>query len=93
VPFDPERVVALRGVHDVVFKRPARIGDTIRVNGDIAAKREVGYGQGLVSCRLRIVNQRDELVARATLEVLWRGDEQPPDRDLVIEPFPGLVLA
>jgi acyl dehydratase len=91
-PFDPERIVALRGVRDVVFKRPARIGDTIRVHGEIAAKREVGHGQGLVSCRLRIVNQRDELIARATLEVLWRGDERPP-LELVIEPFPGLVLA
>ena len=31
VPFDPERVVALRGLDSVTFKRPVRIGDTIRV--------------------------------------------------------------
>ena len=33
VPFDPERVVALRRVGDVVFKRPVRFGDTLRVSG------------------------------------------------------------
>ena len=27
--FDPERVVALRRIRDVVFRRPVRIGDTI----------------------------------------------------------------
>ena len=31
MPFDPERVVALRGLDSVTFKRPVRIGDTIRL--------------------------------------------------------------
>jgi acyl dehydratase len=91
-PFDPERVVALRGVRDVAFKRPARIGDTVHVDGEVAAKREIGAGRGLVSCRLRIVNQHGALIARATVEVIWRGDEPPPVSEQLIEPFPGLVL-
>src|ERR671927_1519986 len=33
VPFDPERVVALRRVGDAVFKAPVRLGDTIHVEG------------------------------------------------------------
>ena len=35
VPLDPERVVALRRVSDVVFKNPVYIGDTIHVEGRI----------------------------------------------------------
>ena len=33
VPIDPDRVVALRGVDEVAFKRPVKIGDTMRVKG------------------------------------------------------------
>ncbi|MEA2445912.1 MAG: hypothetical protein QOJ12_3204, partial [Thermoleophilales bacterium] len=35
--FDPERVLALRRVADAVFKRPVRLGDTIRVRGSVQA--------------------------------------------------------
>ena len=31
LPIDPDRVVALRGIRNVVFKRPVPIGTTIRV--------------------------------------------------------------
>ena len=37
MPFDPQRVVALRRVRDVVFKRPVRFGDTIPVEGQVKA--------------------------------------------------------
>jgi 3-hydroxybutyryl-CoA dehydratase len=77
VDFDPERVVALRRVGDVVFKNPARIGDTIRVEGDIADRRELDEGHGLVTCRWRILNQRGKLVARAVVEVVWRREQAP----------------
>jgi len=75
VDFDPERVVALRRVGDVVFKNPARIGDTIRVEGEIADRRELDEGHGLVTCRWRILNQRGKLVARAVVEVVWRREQ------------------
>jgi 3-hydroxybutyryl-CoA dehydratase len=77
VPFDPERIVALRRVGDAVFKHPARIGDTIHVEGEIADRRELDAGHGLVSCRWRVVNQRGKAVARATVEVVWRREGAP----------------
>jgi acyl dehydratase len=77
MPFDPERVVALRRVSDVVFKQPARIGDTIRVEGEIADRRELDAEHGLVTCRWRILNQRGKLVTRATVEVVWRRERAP----------------
>jgi 3-hydroxybutyryl-CoA dehydratase len=88
VPFDPERVVALRRVADVVFKNPVRIGDTIHVEGEVADRRELDEGHGLVTCRWRVLNQNGKLVARATVEVVWRRDrvEAPaePDREPVL---------
>src|SRR5919206_4166824 len=77
VPFDPERVVALRRVADVVFKRPVRIGDTIRVEGEVESKRELDRDHGLVGCRWRIVNQSGRLVANASVEVVWRRQPAP----------------
>ena len=38
VPLDPERIVALRRVEDAVFKAPARLGDTIHVEGKVARR-------------------------------------------------------
>jgi acyl dehydratase len=72
VDFDPERVVALRRIRDVVFKRPVRLGDTIHVEGTEAERREVDDGMSLVTWNWRIVNQDDELVTRVTIEALYR---------------------
>jgi acyl dehydratase len=74
VPFDPDRVMALRGLDDVVFKRPVRLGDTIRVKGVVKALRPIGEEAGLVQWRWSVVNQDGQLVARALVEVLWRGE-------------------
>jgi acyl dehydratase len=72
VAFDPERVVALRRLRDVVFKRPVRLGDTIHVEGAVADTRPVDDETALVTWSWRIVNQDGELVCRATLDVVWR---------------------
>ena len=77
MPFDPERIVALRRVGDAVFKQPVRIGDTIHVEGEIAAKSEIEPGHGLVSTRWRVMNQRGKLVARASVDLVWRRDTMP----------------
>ena len=74
VPFDPERVLALRRVTDAVFKRPVRLGDTIRVEGSVASLAPVSDEAGLVTLSLRIVNQRERVVCRARVEALWRRD-------------------
>jgi acyl dehydratase len=72
VAFDPERVVALRRIRDVVFKRPVRLGDTIHVEGSESDRREVDAGTALVTWNWRIVNQDGELVCRVAIEALCR---------------------
>jgi acyl dehydratase len=72
MPFDPDRVVALRRVGDAVFKAPVRIGDTVHVDGSITALREIDDENGLVECRWRVLNQEGKLVVRATVELVWR---------------------
>ena len=72
VPLDPTYVMALRGFDRVAFKRPVRIGDTIRVEGTVAAKRELDEVSGLVDFDWRILNQLDQAVAVARPRVVWR---------------------
>jgi 3-hydroxybutyryl-CoA dehydratase len=74
VPFDPDRVVALRRIADVVFKRPVRLGDTIHVAGNVAELRELDDATGLVAFAWKIVNQEGRTACRARVEVLWRRD-------------------
>jgi 3-hydroxybutyryl-CoA dehydratase len=71
VDFDPERVVALRRIRDVVFKRPVRLGDTIHVEGSEGERRPVGDETSLVTWNWRIVNQDDEMVCRVAIEALY----------------------
>lgn len=73
-PLDPERVLALRRVREIVFKRPVALGDTIRLRGSVIRLVAVSDEAGLVSCRWAIVNQREQLCARAEVEVVWRRD-------------------
>lgn len=77
VPFDPERVLALRRVRDVVFKRPVRLGETIAVEGRIAELRPVDDAAGLVAVALTVTGEDGRAAARATVEVLWRRDGEP----------------
>lgn len=86
VPFDPERVVALRAVRDATFKRPVRLGDTIRVEGRIARLRPAGLEAGLVTLAWSVTDQRGRAACRAQVEVLWRRDDAPAD--LTPEPVP-----
>ena len=72
VPLDPERVVALRRVSDVVFKHPVYIGDTIHVDGRIDKLTPVDDSHGLVTAVWSIVTQRGRTAARARVEMLWR---------------------
>ena len=74
VPLDPERVLALRRVGDVVFKRPVRLNEIIAVAGEITALRPIDERGGLVDFGWRIRNQDDALIARASVQVLWRTD-------------------
>lgn len=73
-PLDPERVVALRRVRDVVFKRPVRLGDTIHVEGELG---EPGAG-GIASVTLRVLSA-DRLAARIVLDVILAEDAEPSE--------------
>ena len=58
MPFDPERVVALRGLDSVTFKRPVRIGDTIRVRSRVERVRELDDEHSLVALALAGIRTR-----------------------------------
>ena len=74
VPLDPDRVVALRRLGDVVFKRPVKLGETIHVSGKVAELSPVSEQAGLVGFAWAIHNQDGQLVCRARVEVLWSRD-------------------
>ena len=75
VPFDPDRVLALRAVRSAVFKRPVSIGDTIHAVAQVDRLATIDSSTGLVTLRIDVVNQRNRVVARGTVDVLWRrGD-------------------
>jgi acyl dehydratase len=78
MPFDPERVVALRGLDSVSFKRPVRIGDTIRLRSTVERVRELDAEHSLVTLGWRVINQEGRTVVRARVEALWRSAEAPP---------------
>ncbi len=86
LPLDPDRVVALRGVRDAVFKRPVAFGDTIHAVGRVDRLSPLDAGTGLVTIRLEVVNQRSQTVARAGVDVLWRRGD-PALRPAADEPF------
>ena len=79
VDFDPERVVALRGLDSATFKRPVMIGDTIRVRSRVEAARPLDDEHLLVAFGWRVENQDGKLVARARVEALWRRDLENGD--------------
>lgn len=87
-PLDPSRVVALRGIDDVVFKRPVWIGDTIRVEGRVEEVKPLDEDTGLVELSWKIVNQSGDTVVRARVAVLWRrnvGNPDPPAREAALD--------
>jgi 3-hydroxybutyryl-CoA dehydratase len=79
VPFNPQRVVALRKLGDAVFKAPVKIGDTVHVEGEVTKARELDDEHGLVECRWKVLNQNDKMVLRVTVEVVWRRGARAPE--------------
>jgi len=72
MPFDPDRVVALRRVADAVFKQPVLIGDSVHVEGEVVSVKPIDDEHGLVECRWRVLNQHGRLVVKASVELVWR---------------------
>jgi 3-hydroxybutyryl-CoA dehydratase len=76
VELDPERAVALRGLRDFVFKRPARIGEPIRVKVEITQVRPTGKGLALVGLAWDVIGGGERKLLRGRVEMLWRLDER-----------------
>jgi acyl dehydratase len=72
VELDPDRVVALRGIASATFKRPVVLGDTIHVESKVETVYPLDGEHSLVTCGWRVLNQDERLVARATVELVWR---------------------
>ena len=87
VPFDPARVVALRRLSDVVFKRPVRLGERIRVTGRVTRTRPAGEESGLVELGWTVEDGAGRAACRARVEVLWR--RMPFAADPYAAPEPG----
>jgi 3-hydroxybutyryl-CoA dehydratase len=68
-PMDPAAVVAFYGMDGVRFVKPTFIGDTLRVRLTVTDKTDKTVG-GVVQTALEMVNQRDEVVAVATMRIL-----------------------
>ena len=88
VDFDPERIVALRRIEDVVFKRPVRLGDTIHV--DVALVRE-NDGRGIEAYEWRVRNQDGKLVLRAIVEAVVAHETPEPVEDEALAGPPVLL--
>jgi 3-hydroxybutyryl-CoA dehydratase len=77
MPFDPERVVALRGLESAKFKRPVGIGDTIRVRCRVESTRPLDDETELVQLAFRVLNQDDRAVALARIDAVCRRAPEP----------------
>ena len=76
--FMEDTILAFRGL-EWKFVAPVFIGDTIRVRVAVeAAKTVPRLGGGIVTLKMEVVNQKDEVVNRGTWEVVCkgRGEEQ-----------------
>jgi acyl dehydratase len=75
VPLDPARVIALRGLDRVVFKRPVCIGDTIGVQGRVEEITALDDETSLIRLDWKIVNQAGSTVARTKVDLVWQRTE------------------
>ena len=87
--FDPERVVALRGLDSVTFKRPVAIGETIRVEAEVEEATPLDEGHELVTLRWRVFGAEGKLAVRARVQVVHRT---PVGVANGTDPEPGLTV-
>jgi acyl dehydratase len=71
VGFDPEEVVALRGIDGLTFKRPVRIGETIRVEAQVDERKQLDDEHELVTLRWRVLAS-EKLAVRAKIQAVRR---------------------
>ena len=67
----PHSMICLTGMDRVRFRLPIKFGDTIHLDAEIIEKTEMPGGEmGLLTTRLRILNQREELVISARTKMM-----------------------
>ena len=71
VAFDPEEVVALRGLDGLTFKRPVAIGETITVEAEVEDAKELDADHELLTLRWRVLAS-GKLAIRARLQLVHR---------------------
>jgi 3-hydroxybutyryl-CoA dehydratase len=85
VELDPERVIALRGLRGLVFKRPTRIGEPVRVDATVSGIRPTGNGIAVVELKWDVLGEDDRRLIRGQIDLLWslpgsaptaKGDDQ-----------------
>lgn len=77
IGFDPERVVALRGIDSLTFKRPVAIGESIRAEAEVEEVRSIDAGHELVVLRWRVLGADDRTALRARITILARPQPEP----------------
>jgi 3-hydroxybutyryl-CoA dehydratase len=90
--FDPERVVALRGLDSVTFKRPVRIGETIRVEAEVEEAKPLDDAHELVTLRWRVLGAGGQLAVRARVQIVHRAAANPNRNGVAEELYPEHVL-
>jgi 3-hydroxybutyryl-CoA dehydratase len=90
--FDPERVVALRGLDSVTFKRPVRIGETIRVEAEVEEAKPLDDGHELITLRWRVLGAGGQLAVRARVQVVHRAPAASTRNGVAEDLYPERVL-
>ena len=80
IGFDPNRVVALRGIDSLTFKRPVAIGETIHAEADVEELRPIDDEHELVVLRWRVLGADDRVAIRARITIVHRPEGSDPVR-------------
>ncbi|MFD7407860.1 MaoC/PaaZ C-terminal domain-containing protein [Streptomyces sp. NPDC059866] len=75
IPLLPDRVIAFLGMDEVRFRAPCFFGDTVHPVMEVLEKKDKAPG-GVVTLKERIINQRDEVVVSARINI-WVGARPP----------------
>jgi 3-hydroxybutyryl-CoA dehydratase len=92
-PMKREAVLAFYGMDGVRFVKPTYLGDTLSCRLTVRSKTDKAVG-GVVETALEMINQRDEVVAVATMRILVARDPaRTPTDDASVGPPAGAVPA
>lgn len=71
LPLHDSPAIVLRQFKDITFKRPGRIGMTIRAEARVAKLTPLDDDAGLVETRLTLLDERDATIARGAAVIVW----------------------